>query len=98
LVERGLELRSGPPRTLDVDIDLRDRRVTGSVDDGFGNALVTVAFSNLAAKQRFTGWRDALARAAGHPDENWTVHSVGKHRTGGQIAMVSPIPEHEARG
>ncbi|PVG82563.1 exodeoxyribonuclease V subunit gamma [Nocardioides gansuensis] len=98
LVERGLELRSGPPRTLDVDIDLRDRRVTGSVDDVFGNALVTVAFSNLAAKQRFTGWLDALALAAGHPDENWTVHSVGKHRTGGQIAMVSPIPEHEARG
>src|SRR5690606_23891847 len=84
LVASAMPLRSGPPRTLDVDIDLGDRRVTGTVDDLFGNFLVTVTYSNLGAKQRLGGWLDALALGAGLPDENWTIHTIGKHRSGGQ--------------
>ena len=97
LVERALPLRAGPPRTLDVDIDLGDRRLTGTVGNVFGNNLVAVSFSNLGAKHRLAAWLDALALGAGHPDENWTAHTVGKHRTGGQVAMIRPLPEHQAR-
>jgi exodeoxyribonuclease V gamma subunit len=57
---------------------------------------VTVTYSNLAAKQRIAGWLDALALAAGRPDENWTVHSLGRHRSGSQVSMVNPLPEHRA--
>ena len=42
LVEAAVPLRAGPARTLDVDIDLGDRRLTGTVGDVFGNNLVAV--------------------------------------------------------
>lgn len=96
LAARGLQ--TGPRRTLDVDIDLGDRRLTGTVGDIFGNNLVAVSFSNLGAKQRLAAWLNALALAAGRPDENWTAHTIGKHRSGGQVAMVRPLAEHDARG
>lgn len=95
LAARGLQ--TGPPRTLDVDIDLGDRRVTGTIGDIFGNNLVAVSFSNLGAKHRLAAWLNALALAAGRPDENWTTHTIGKHRSGGQVAMVRPLAEHDAR-
>ncbi|WP_210503372.1 exodeoxyribonuclease V subunit gamma [Nocardioides xinjiangensis] len=98
LVTAGLAARRGAPRTVDVDIDLGGRRVTGTVDDLFGNHLVTVTYSRLAAKHRVAGWIDALALAAGLPDENWTVHSIGRGRNGGQVARIGPLAEHEARG
>ena len=97
LVLSALSLRGGPVRTLDVDIDLGDRRVTGTVGDLFGNNLVAVSFSNLGAKHRLAAWLNALALAAGRPDENWTAHTIGKHRSGGQVAMVRPLAEHDAR-
>ena len=98
LVAAARGLQAGSPRVVDVDIDLGDRRVTGTVDDLHGNNLVTVTYSNLGAKQRVGGWLDALALAAGHPDENWAVHTIGKHRSGVQRSLVAPLPEHEARG
>ncbi|WP_310528284.1 exodeoxyribonuclease V subunit gamma, partial [Nocardioides sp.] len=97
LVLSALSLQGGPVRTLDVDIDLGDRRVTGTIGDIFGNNLVAVSFSNLGAKQRLAAWLNALALAAGRPDENWTAHTIGKHRSGGQVAMVRPLAEHDAR-
>lgn len=97
LVLSALSLQGGPVRTLDVDIDLGDRRVTGTVGDIFGNSLVAVSFSNLGAKHRLAAWLNALALGAGRPDENWTAHTIGKHRSGGQVAMIRPLAEHDAR-
>lgn len=97
LVLSALSLQGGPARSLDVDIDLGDRRVTGTIGGVFGNHLVSVSFSNLGAKQRLAAWLDALALAAGRPDENWTAHTIGKHRSGGQVAMIRPLAEHDAR-
>ncbi|MGN0064828.1 MAG: exodeoxyribonuclease V subunit gamma [Nocardioides sp.] len=98
LYEQSLELRRGAEaRTVDVVVDLGGgRRLTGTVDDLYGNQLVSVTYSNLSAKQRVAGWLDALALATGRPDENWTVHSIGKHRAGSQIAMVAPLAEPQA--
>jgi exodeoxyribonuclease V gamma subunit len=97
LVEAALPLRSGPSRTLDVDIDLGDRRLTGTVGNVFGNNLVAVTYSSLAAKHRLAAWLDALALAAGHPDENWTAHTIGRWGRSGRRALVSPMPDDVAR-
>ncbi|MCW2737981.1 exodeoxyribonuclease V subunit gamma [Nocardioides sp.] len=97
LVIRALELRRGPQRSLDVDIDLGgDRRLSGTVGDVWGNNAVSVSFSNLGAKHRLAAWIDALALAAGLPDENWTVHTIGKHRSGGQVQLIGPLAQHQA--
>ncbi len=97
LASTATTLRAGTPRTLDVDIDLGDVRVVGTVADIFGNNVVRVGYSSLGAKQRLAGWIDALALAAGYPDENWTVHSLGRYRHSAQAAIISPLPEYEAR-
>ncbi|HEY0643522.1 MAG TPA: exodeoxyribonuclease V subunit gamma [Nocardioides sp.] len=97
LVIRALELRRGPQRSLDVDIDLGGgRRLFGTVGDVWGNNAVSVSFSNLGAKHRLAAWINALALAAGLPDENWTVHTIGKHRSGGQVQQIAPLAQHEA--
>ncbi len=98
LVIRALELRRGRQRSLDVDIDLGGgRRLSGTVGDVWGNNAVSVSFSNLGAKHRLAAWINALALAAGLPDENWTVHTIGKHRSGGQVQLIGPVAQHEAQ-
>jgi exodeoxyribonuclease V gamma subunit len=97
LVEAAQALRRGPLRSLDVDIDLGGgRRLSGTVGDVWGNNAVSVSFSNLAAKHRLAAWINALALAAGLPDENWTVHTIGKHRAGGQVQLIGPLAQHQA--
>ena len=97
LVEAAVPLRAGPARTLDVDIDLGDRRLTGTVGNVFGNNLVAVSYSSLGAKHRLAAWLDALALAAGHPDENWTAHTIGRWGRSGRRALLSPMPDDDAR-
>lgn len=96
LVEYALPLRQGPARAVDVDIDLGEQRLTGTVSDLYGNNLVTVSYSSLAAKHRVAGWINALALAAGAPDENWTVHTIGRHRASGKFSMIKPLAHEEA--
>jgi len=81
---------------VDVDIDLGDCRLAGTVGDLYGNNHVTVSYSSLGAKHRLAGWLDALALGAGAPDENWTVHTVGRYRSTGKFALVKPVGEPEA--
>ena len=96
LVDYASVLRQGPSRALDIDIDLGSHRLTGTVSDLYGNNLVTVSFSNLSAKHRIAAWINALALAAGAPDENWTVHTVGKYRSSGKFSMIKPLPRDES--
>jgi exodeoxyribonuclease V gamma subunit len=97
LVEAATPLRSGVQRTLDVDIDLGDRRLTGTVGNVFGNNLVAVSYSSLGAKHRLAAWLDALALSAGRPDENWTAHTIGRWGRSGRRALISPMPDDDAR-
>jgi exodeoxyribonuclease V gamma subunit len=92
------ELRQGPARTLDVDIDLGGgRRLTGTVPSVFGNKVVTVTYSRLAAKHRLRSWVDLLALSVGHPDESWTAHALGRGRAGTTRALAGPL-DHRAEG
>ena len=89
------QLRQGPARTLDVDLDLGNgRRLTGTVPSIFGNRIVTVTYSRLAAKHRLRSWIDLLALSAGHPDESWTAHAVGRARAGATRALAGPLDHH----
>ena len=97
LVEAAVPLRAGPVRTLDVDIDLGDRRLTGTVGNVFGNNLVSVSYSSLGAKHRLAAWLDALALAAGQTDENWTAHTIGRWGRSGRRALLGPMTAEDAR-
>ena len=39
----------------------------------------------------------ALALDAGRPDENWTAHTIGRWGRSGRRALVSPLPDDDAR-
>jgi exodeoxyribonuclease V gamma subunit len=96
LARGALALRQAPARTLDVVVDLGDgRRLTGTVGNIWGNRLVTVKYSRLAAKHRLASWLDLLALSAGHPDENWTAHAIGRGRAAPQVAEAGPL-DHRA--
>ncbi|MBB6627754.1 exodeoxyribonuclease V subunit gamma [Nocardioides sp. KIGAM211] len=96
LLTRAADLRAGTPRSLDVDIDLGGgRRLTGTVAGVHGTKVVSLGYSRLAARQRLTSWLDLLALAAGHPDEAWTAHAVGRDRAGPKRALAGPL-DHRA--
>jgi exodeoxyribonuclease V gamma subunit len=79
-----------------VDVDLGDgRRLTGTVSHVYGNKLVSVTYSRLAAKHRLRSWVDLLALSVGHPDESWTAHALGRGRAGTTRALTGPL-DHRA--
>jgi exodeoxyribonuclease V gamma subunit len=96
LWSRTADLRAGERRSVDVDVDLGDgRRLTGTVPDVYGNRVVSLGYSRLNARQRLHAWVDLLALAAGHPDQHWTAHAVGKDRAGPKRALSGPV-DHQA--
>jgi exodeoxyribonuclease V gamma subunit len=67
------------PGSIDVDVALPDgRRVVGTVPGVFGERLVRVGYSRLAAKQRLRLWVDLVAVAAGDPGRSWAGRSIGR--------------------
>jgi len=85
-LERGVEalvvaaqpIHSGPPKTLDVDVNLGSgRRLTGTVTGIHGRALVSTSYSRLATKHRLTAWVKLLAVAATYPGP-WQAVSTGR--------------------
>lgn len=89
-------LRTGEPRTLDVDVELGGgRRLTGTVARVHGSQLVTLSYSRLKPRQRLESWLDVLALSATFPDENWTGHAVARAKAGPQRALTGPL-DHRA--
>ena len=67
------------PAAHDIAVDVGDgRRLTGTVNRVFGNRIVEVTYSRLAAKHKLQGWISLVALAAGKPDREWTAISVGR--------------------
>lgn len=91
-------LREHPPRAVDVDVLLGDgRRLTGTVAGVHGAKLVTLGYSRLKPRQRLGTWVDLLALSAGHPDQSFTGHAVGRERAGPKRALSGPL-DHRATG
>ncbi len=96
LIVQTMPLRDGDPRSYDVDVDLGDgRRLTGAVGPVWGNKLVTVSYSRLAAKHRLRSWLDLLALSVAHPDQSWTAHAVGRSGRTAAHALAGPL-DHRA--
>ncbi|WP_436697558.1 exodeoxyribonuclease V subunit gamma [Nocardioides sp. BYT-33-1] len=96
LLQQSAPLRSGPARSVDVDVDLGGgRRLTGTVPRVHGNQVVDVTYSRPGPKQRIAGWLRVVALSATHPDENWTSHAVARARGGPQRALAGPL-DHRA--
>jgi len=97
LIAQTAQLREGEPRTVDVDVDLGGgRRLTGTVGSVYGNRIVSVSYSSLAAKHRLRSWVDALALSVGHPDRSWTAHALGRRGRNTAHAVVGPL-DHRAQ-
>ncbi|MEO3938589.1 exodeoxyribonuclease V subunit gamma [Dermatophilaceae bacterium Soc4.6] len=78
LAQGTADIRLTPSRSLDIDVTLPDgRRLTGVVAGARGHRLVRVHYSALAAKHRLASWLDLLAVAVTHPEQPWTVATVG---------------------
>jgi exodeoxyribonuclease V gamma subunit len=97
LLDQTTELRTGTPRTVDVEVDLGSgRRLTGTVSGVLGSRIVALHYSRLAAKHRLPAWIDLLALSAARPDESWTAHTVGRSKAGPTRALVAPL-DHRSR-
>jgi exodeoxyribonuclease V gamma subunit len=96
LAEHAKALRPGDPATRDVAVTLDDgTRVLGTVTDLFGNRLVRVTYSKLAAKHRLRAWVSLLALAAGAPG-TWSAATLGRGRRDDLLLaeLAGPDPEH----
>lgn len=79
LAAEGLQLRTRPPRGVDVDVDLGGgRRLRGTVPEVYGDRLVPVVYSRLGATHRLQAWIRLLALTATDDDRAWTAHTVGR--------------------
>jgi len=107
LAQEGIRLRragiaSGEARAVDVDVDLGDgRRLRGTVPEVYGDRLVPVVFSRLAATHRLQSWIQLLALAASDEDRPWSAHSLGRptnsrSRTPWSHSQLGPL-DHIAR-
>ena len=79
LAEAAAALREGAGTPVDVDVDLGGgRRLRGTVPEVYGDRLVTVSYSRLAAGHRVSSWLAVLALTATHPDRGWAAHTLGR--------------------
>ncbi|HZN82033.1 MAG TPA: exodeoxyribonuclease V subunit gamma [Mycobacterium sp.] len=62
----------------DIDVDLGSRRVTGTVMPVYGDRIISVTYSRLAAKQILQSWISLVALKAQMPDREWAAFCVGR--------------------
>jgi exodeoxyribonuclease V gamma subunit len=91
-----LEARSlPPPRSIDVDVNVGDRALVGTVPGVRGDAVTRVVVSTLSAKHRIRSWVHLLALSAGRPEPSWRSVVIGTKRRGGRYVAdtfeVGPI-------
>ncbi len=70
---------TGAGATLAVEVPLPDgRRVRGAVAGVHGDALVTVTWSRIKAKQLLRAWIDLVVLSASRPEQPWHAVVVGR--------------------
>ncbi len=93
-------LRQTEPRAVDVSVHLGgDRWLRGTVPEVYGDRVVAVTYSRLAAKHRLASWVQLLALAASDEDRSWTAHTIGRPRGGSReetaTSLLGPL-DHTA--
>jgi exodeoxyribonuclease V gamma subunit len=101
LADEALRTIRSDPRAVDIDVDLGDgRRLRGTVPELYGDMLVRVSYSRLAAKHRLASWLRLLALAASDEDRSWRALTVGRPqwaRDQIEVSRMGPL-DHRARG
>ena len=78
LASAALQHRHADPAAFDVDIDLGNRRLTGTVSQVFGDRLVSVTYSKLDGKHLLESWIPLLALIAHDPSRARSAICVGR--------------------
>ena len=65
-------------RSVEVSVDLGRRQLTGTAGTVYGDVVVRVEYSRLAAKHRLRAWAQLLALSAAHPETPWTAVTIGR--------------------
>lgn len=100
LARAALGLRASEARAVDVDVDLGDgRRLRGTVADVYGDRLVPVTYSRLAAGHRIQAWVRLLALSAHDPTTVWEGRVLGRPKSKKQSVACSHLtpPASDAR-
>ena len=103
LADEGRRLRTQPPRSVDVDVDLgAGRRLRGTVPEVYGDRLVPVTYSRLGANHRLQSWIRLLALTAADDDLSWTARTLGRpansrSRDAFATSLLGPL-DHTATG
>jgi len=99
---RRLATAAGEAKAIDVDVDLgAGRRLRGTVPEVFGDRLIPVTYSRLAATHRLQSWIQLCALAASDEDRAWSAHTLGRptngrSRTPWSLSQLGPL-DHTAR-
>lgn len=82
LADAARDFRRAEPHAVDVDIDLGNRRLTGTVSPVFGDRLVSVTYSKLGGQHLLQSWIPLLALNAHAPTKNWSAVCIGRPKRG----------------
>lgn len=97
LVASAAPMRTGDPDTVEIAIDVAGVRIVGAVAGVYGDNVVRVVYSRLAAKHRIRAWTQFLALAVAHPDRRWSATTIGRARAGVATATVTDVDAETAR-
>jgi exodeoxyribonuclease V gamma subunit len=97
LVTAAAGLRQGEAGAVDIAIELGARRLTGTVANVYGDAVVRVEYSRLGPKHRLRAWARLLALSAAHPGTRWTTVTVGRGRSDVARSVLGPVQPEAAR-
>jgi exodeoxyribonuclease V gamma subunit len=92
--------RAVPPESYDVDVALSDgTRLTGTVSDVRADAILSITYSSLGARQRLHAWVQLVALTASQPDREWQGVAVGRGAKGkgAKKSILGPLPQEEAK-
>ncbi len=87
LLDASVRFRVGRPEHHDVSIALSSGvTLVGTVASVYGDRVVRVVYSKLAAKHKLRAWVQLLALCAQSPDHDWEAVTVGRGQRGGVAA------------
>ncbi|MGN6252438.1 MAG: exodeoxyribonuclease V subunit gamma [Marmoricola sp.] len=84
-----------PASAHDVDVDLGDRRLVGTVTDLHDRRVVKVGYSRLGPKSLLEAWVSLLALEAAEPGRGWTAGAVGRGERGAATARLAFAPPED---
>ena len=78
LVQTAQPFLTDRPVPYEVQADVGDRRLTGTVNGVVGDSVVHVSFSKLAPRHRLQAWLELLALTVHDPSRAWQVVTIGR--------------------